>query len=160
MHFFQLNFSWTPRMAPPVWEQSKCLCSAGSLCCPGMKCCSKLGRVDENVLDEINSLESFIPLSRLTLRKAAVNWGSSICSWMKTAEQTSPEVLHSSEQPNYCYCLFWQTLSLPVPKHPSTSGSTWPSAWEELNRQRFESLLNLNTGWGEENKFSTPFNFI
>lgn len=33
--------------------------------------------------------------------------------------------------------------SLPQKTHPSTSGSTWPGMWEELNGQRFESLLNL-----------------
>lgn len=64
-------------MSPTVWEQSKCLCSTGSSCYPGTKCCSKLRGVDEKVLDEITCLESFIPLFRLTLKKGGVNCGMS-----------------------------------------------------------------------------------
>lgn len=33
--------------------------------------------------------------------------------------------------------------SLPQNTRPSTSSSTWPGTWEELNGQRFESLLSL-----------------
>lgn len=33
--------------------------------------------------------------------------------------------------------------SLPQSTHPSTSSSTWPGTWEELNGQRFELLLSL-----------------
>lgn len=134
-----------------IWGQRLHLCSAGSLCCPGMKCCSKLVRVDENVLDEINSLESFTPLFRLTLKKGVINWGMSHLLLNKHlhSSDSRAKLSWSSVLFRAAQLLLLSLLTDPLPPcpkrhiHPSTADSTWPGMWEELKVQRFESLLDL-----------------